>query len=62
MQKLDGKHVRLAHCFHVVARTSTSDLVVAMLTTPYENNRPLYAAEDIISFYLEHCPKVFPHW
>ncbi|CAL9020475.1 unnamed protein product [Prunus brigantina] len=40
--------------------TSTGDLVAAMLTTPDENNHALYAAEDIISFYLKHYPS-FPN-
>ncbi|KAH0983125.1 hypothetical protein GBA52_010302, partial [Prunus armeniaca] len=39
--------------------TSISGLVAAMLTTPDENNCPLYGAEDIIPFYLEHYPIIF---
>ncbi|XP_021714283.1 patatin-like protein 5 [Chenopodium quinoa] len=31
-----------------------------MLTAPDDYNRPLYAAEDITTFYLEHGPKIFP--
>lgn len=31
---------------------------VAILTTVDENNHRLYAAEDIIPFYLERCPKI----
>ncbi|KAL6278701.1 hypothetical protein ACE6H2_022302 [Prunus campanulata] len=30
-----------------------------MLATPDENNRPLFAAKDILPFYLKHCPKIF---
>ncbi|XP_068314256.1 patatin-like protein 2 isoform X2 [Pyrus communis] len=60
LQKLDGKDARLADYFDVITGTSTGGLVTAMLTTPDENNRPLYAAKDITAFYLENCPKIFP--
>ncbi|KAI3860530.1 hypothetical protein MKW92_047331 [Papaver armeniacum] len=61
LQKLDGKEVRLADYFDVIAGTSTGGLITAMITTPDKNNRPLYAAKDIVPFYLEHSPKIFPH-
>uniref|UniRef100_A0A5B7BKZ5 Patatin n=1 Tax=Davidia involucrata TaxID=16924 RepID=A0A5B7BKZ5_DAVIN len=60
LQELDGEDARLADYFDVIAGTSTGGLVTAMLTAPDKNNRPLYAAKDIKSFYLEHCPKIFP--
>ncbi|XP_039172028.1 patatin-like protein 2 [Eucalyptus grandis] len=60
LQKLDGEDARLADYFDVISGTSTGGLVTAMLTTPNENNRPVFAAKDIKDFYLNHCPKIFP--
>ncbi|CAN8328219.1 unnamed protein product [Cochlearia groenlandica] len=60
LQELDGESVRLADYFDVIAGTSTGGLVTAMLTAPDENGRPQFAAKDIVPFYLEHSPKIFP--
>lgn len=60
MQKLDGEQARIADYFDVIAGTSTGGLVTAMLSAPDENGRPLFAANDIKDFYLDHCPKIFP--
>ncbi|KAL6993731.1 Proteolipid protein 2 [Sarracenia purpurea var. burkii] len=60
LQELDGESVRLADYFDVVAGTSTGGLITAMLTAPNSNKRPLYAAKDIVPFYLENSPKIFP--
>ncbi|KAK8489370.1 hypothetical protein V6N11_082700 [Hibiscus sabdariffa] len=60
LQKLDGEEARIADYFDVIAGTSTGGLVTTMLTAPDEKNRPLFAAKDIKSFYLEHGPRIFP--
>ncbi|KAI3439705.1 Patatin [Psidium guajava] len=60
LQKLDGEDARISDYFDVVAGTSTGGLITAMLTTPDENNRPLFAAKDIKEFYLNNCTKIFP--
>uniref|UniRef100_A0A1J3GRS7 Patatin n=1 Tax=Noccaea caerulescens TaxID=107243 RepID=A0A1J3GRS7_NOCCA len=60
LQEIDGEDVRLADYFDVVAGTSTGGLMAGMLTVPNKTGRPYFAAKDIVPFYLEHSPKIFP--
>ncbi|KAK6128950.1 hypothetical protein DH2020_037324 [Rehmannia glutinosa] len=60
LQELDGPNARIADYFDVIAGTSTGGLITTMVTAPGVNNRPMFAAKNITSFYLEHSPKIFP--
>lgn len=59
-QKLDGEDARIADYFDFIAGTSTGGLMTAMLTTPNESNRPLFAAKDIKNFYIQESELIFP--
>ncbi|KAJ0240797.1 Patatin-like protein 3 [Hirschfeldia incana] len=67
LQELDGEEARLVDYFDVISGTSTGGLIVAMLTAENKDvknsrnrNRPLFAAKEIVPFYLKHSPKIFP--
>ncbi|XP_022719714.1 patatin-like protein 2 [Durio zibethinus] len=52
--KLDSENARIADYFDFIAVTSIGGLVTAMLTSPNENNRPLFAAKDIDRYSLNY--------
>ncbi|CAL4983249.1 unnamed protein product [Urochloa decumbens] len=60
MKELDGPEARIADYFDVIAGTSTGALLTAMLAAPDNNKRPLFAAKDLNTFYLENGPNIFP--
>lgn len=61
-QELDGEEARIADYFDVIGGTSTGGLVTTMLAAPNPQNhgRPLFAAKDINTFYLQETPRIFP--
>ncbi|TKW01777.1 hypothetical protein SEVIR_8G201000v4 [Setaria viridis] len=60
LQELDGPDARIADYFDVIAGTSTGALLTSMLAAPDKNNRPLFTAKDLNTFYLENGPNIFP--
>ncbi|CAN1343691.1 Patatin-like protein 1 [Linum perenne] len=60
LQELDGEEVRIADYFDVMSGTSTGGLIATMLAAPNESKRPLFAAKELVPFYIKHSPKIFP--
>ncbi|GJX88776.1 patatin-like protein 2 [Tanacetum coccineum] len=58
LQKLDGKHARLADYFDVMAGTSTGGLIATLLSTPNDEARPIFKAKDVLDFHLEHSARI----
>ncbi|MCD7459919.1 putative inactive patatin-3-Kuras 1 [Datura stramonium] len=61
LQDLDNNtDARLADYFDVIAGTSTGGILATMITAPNENNRPFASAKEIVPFYFDNGPKIFP--
>lgn len=61
LQEIDGEDARIADYFDVIAGTSTGGLITTMLAAPNpKDNRPLFAAKEIVPFYLQNLPSIFP--
>ncbi|GJX17178.1 patatin-like protein 1 [Tanacetum coccineum] len=62
LQKLDGKDARMVNYFDVMVGTSMGALIVSMLSAPdlHRNRRPMFTTQDIVDFYFEHSPLIFP--
>ncbi|KAF3339431.1 patatin-like protein 2 [Carex littledalei] len=60
LQEIDKEDTRIADYFDLIAGTSTGGLMTTMLAAPGPDDKPLFSAKQIVEFYREHSPKIFP--
>ncbi|KAJ3704980.1 hypothetical protein LUZ61_008685 [Rhynchospora tenuis] len=60
LRKIDEEETSLADYFVLMAGTSTGGLMATMLAAPGDDGKPLFSAKQIVEFYKEHSPKIFP--
>lgn len=51
----------IASCFDAIAGTSTGGIIALGLSCRADDGAPRYSARDMVSFYLDNGPTIFPH-